>query len=375
MIKRFIIFLLLLQQVIYADFDYRVNNTNITLSENSYMYNYNRLRFIGDYKEGSFFGTVIADGVNYLGDSYINSNSFTYLKQSHSDTPFDTQTNFKEYGDGSIYSKIYRLYGGFEDEKNRIVVGVQNIFMGVGRIWTPTNLFNPKNSYAIESDEVFGVAAISYRRNIDDTSHITLVASQTEDNSFKYALRVKKLTNIGDIALNFVASDDVSMIGYEVEGDLFNTGIELRSEGAYIKNSIETKSGSQDIDYFQAIVGADYGFVNGLNIIVEALYSSDKFLYKEVVLNFSPNVLSSITYSHKYLGVSLNYSFNIFLDTSILYIESFNENSSRFISPSITYTLNDYNSFIFGAQIQNGDVDGEFGITKNRYYFKWSLSF
>jgi hypothetical protein len=32
------------------------------------------------------------------------------------------------------------------------ICSLQNISMGVGRIWTPTNSFNPKNIYALESD-------------------------------------------------------------------------------------------------------------------------------------------------------------------------------------------------------------------------------
>ena len=361
--------------MLYADFDHKVSNTNITVYENRYSYNYDRLRFEGNYKDDGFFSTLILDGVNYLGAEYTSSNEFRYLKELKSDTFFNTQTSFRSYEGGSLYAKIYRLYGGYEDRNNRIVAGLQNIVMGVGRIWTPTNLFNPKNFYAIESDEVFGVTALSYTRYLDETSHIAFVISQKEDKSFKYALRYKTLSDIGDVAFNFVSSDEVKMAGYEIEGDLLDTGIELRSEGAYIKKSIKTQNGVEEKKYFQAIAGADYAFVNGLNLIVEGLYSSNKFLYKEILLNFSSNVLSNITYSHKYLGVSLNYVFNIFLDASLLYIESFDGDSSRFIAPSFTYTLNDYNSFVAGAQIQNSNNSQEFGFSDNRYYFKWSLSF
>ena len=136
MIIKIKIFLLLLlfSNLVFAEMDYKIDNTNITISQDSKFYNYNRLRFRTDYIDDSFFATVIADGVNYLGDNYVKSDRFEYLKILHSDTPFKTQTNFKDYGDGSIYAKIYRLYGGYEDNDNRVVVGLQNISMGVGRI-------------------------------------------------------------------------------------------------------------------------------------------------------------------------------------------------------------------------------------------------
>lgn len=186
MLRKAVFLLLLFAHVLMADFDYSVNNSNFTISQGSEvlnsnkttMYNYDRLRFRGDYTNDGFFVTVIADGVNYYGEDYTNSTTFDYLKLQKSDTPFSTQTTFHDYHEGSAYAKLYRLYGGYEDEKNKVVVGIQNISMGVGRIWTPTNLFNPKNSYALEPDEVFGVAAVSYTRHLDDTSHVSVVASQ-----------------------------------------------------------------------------------------------------------------------------------------------------------------------------------------------------
>lgn len=376
MIKRVLFFLLLFVHSVYADFEYTVNNSNFTISQGSvlfgedktYIYNYNRLRFRGDYTDDGFFGTIIADGVNYFGDHYIDSDSFEYIQKIKSDTPFNTKTN-----DGPRYAKLYRLYGGYEDSQNRAVIGLQNISMGVGRIWTPTNIFNPKNSYALEPDEVYGVAAASYTRYMDGTSHLNIVASQRADNSFKYAARYKTLVRFVEIGIDAIISNDTKMAGYEIEGNLADTGIEVRSEGAYIEHSLTGTSDKKE--FFQAIAGADYGFKNGVTLVVEALYSSDKFSYQEIIQNFDSEIASNLVYSKLYTAISLSYSFNIFLDASLLYIESFEGKNSRFISPSLTYTLNDYNSFIVGAQILGGKSESEFGSNDNTYYFKWSLSF
>ncbi len=87
MTKKIIFFLFLFVHFVHADFDYTINNSNFTISQGSalsgedktYIYNYNRLRFRGDYADDGFFTTVIADGVNYLGDRYIDSESFEYI--------------------------------------------------------------------------------------------------------------------------------------------------------------------------------------------------------------------------------------------------------------------------------------------------------
>ncbi|MCW8954703.1 MAG: hypothetical protein OQK48_07130, partial [Sulfurimonas sp.] len=136
-----------------------------------------------------------------------------------------------------------------------------------------------------------------------------------------------------------------------------------------------TQAGEEKEDFFQGIIGADYGFQNGVTAVIEALYSSREFSYDEMALNLDSEIMSNLTSSHFYTGLTLSYSFNIFLDASLLYIESFNDKNSRFISPSLTYTLNDNNSFTLGAMIQNGDSGSEFGAVDNTYYFKWALSF
>lgn len=383
MLKKIVTVVWMLIYSLYADFDYTVDNTNFTISQGSifpnedktYVYNYNRLRFRGDYSDENLFSTIIADSVNYLGHDYVNSNSFEYVKRLEADVPFKTQTAFHDYYEGSTYAKLYRLYGGYEDDENRVVLGLQNITMGVGRIWTPTNLFNPKNTYALEPDETYGVAALSYTRHLNETSQISAVASQKADHSFKYAAKYKSFLEYGDVGINLIRSNDTKMVGYELEGDLSNTGVEVRSEGAYIQHDLKTVNTKEEKEFFQGILGADYGFENGVSIVAEALYSSEKFSYQELFLNLDSEILSNLVYSSLYTAVSLSYSFNIYLDGSLLYIESFNDKNSRFISPTLTYTLNDYNAFMLGAMVQNGPDGSEFGDLENLYYFKYSLSF
>ncbi|MFA6138409.1 MAG: hypothetical protein WC667_10000 [Sulfurimonas sp.] len=384
MVKKLLLCTALFPHLLFGDFDYRVSNTNFTLSQGSevpnsdktYLYNYDRLRVQTDYKEDSFFATAIADGVNYLGHDYVGSTSFAYQKEMHADTPFKTQTEFSDSHDRSSSAKLYRLYGGYEDRQNRVVVGVQNIQMGVGRIWTPTNLFNPKNIYALESDEVFGVAALSYVRHINETSDLGVVTSQKKENTQKYGARYKTFVAFADFALNIVSSDETKMAGFEIEGNLADTGVELRSEGGYIKNSLNTSMiTKEEREFFQGIVGADYGFVNGVTVVGELLYTSKKFSSTDKLLNLNSEILPNMVSSNFYTGITLSYSFNLFLDASLLYIESFSEKNSRFISPTLTYTLNDYNAFSVGAMVLSGAKESEFGSLQNSYYMKWSLSF
>ncbi|HHH19592.1 MAG TPA: hypothetical protein ENK86_03650 [Campylobacterales bacterium] len=360
--------ILVVPLMLCADVDTRIENSNFTLHPKESTYNYNRLRLRSDCTQGNFFGTLIGDGVNYYGKSFTDSVDFGYLKAQHADTPFQTQTPFKNYGDGQAYAKLYRLYGGYEDEQNRVVIGLQNIAMGVGRIWTPTNIFNPKNSYALEPDETFGVAAISYTRHLNGMSDLTIVSSQKEDESFKSALRYKAFVDVADIAVNLITSDDTHVIGYEIEGNLGDTGVEVRSEGAYIEHELTTDTAK----FTQMIIGADYGFENGVTLIGELLYSSKTFERNQLLFNLQSDILGNMVTSNAYGAVSLSKSFTIFLDGSVSCISSVDTPDTQFLSAALNYTLNDYHTFTLGALLYEGKQFEGMGDT---VYLRYGVSF
>ena len=386
-VERLLVGLFLFSALSQADLEHTVTNTNFTISQpavdprddTQYLYNYNRTRIRSDYTQGDYFMTFIGDGVNYLGHEYLISSSFAYLSSQDADTPFKTQSRAYDYYEGQLNFKLYRLYGGYEDGDNRVAVGLQNITMGVGRFWNPTNLFNPRNPYALEPDEVFGVAAVSYVRHINATTDLRVVVSQRADRSLKYAATLKGLLDYGDAALDVIYSDDTVMFGYELEANLAETGIELRSEGAYIVNSAVaggvSSAEAEESAFFQGIVGADYGFENGATLIIEALYSSETFSYEQLLANLGSEILPNMVLSNFYAAMSMSYTLNLFLDGSVSYIESFNEEHSRFISPLLSYTIDDYNTMSIGALIQSGSNSSEFGMFDNSYYLRYELSF
>ena len=148
-----------------AEHEYSFENSNFTLSSIPYesderlLYNYNRLRLNYKLKEDNWYLSFIGDIDNYYGEKYIQSSEYQFLRSIKSDTPFDIQTNAKDYGNGEVFGRIHRFNIGYADEKHNVVFGLQKISMGVGRIWTPTDLFNPRNPLALEPDQIYGAYA------------------------------------------------------------------------------------------------------------------------------------------------------------------------------------------------------------------------
>ncbi|WP_331861782.1 hypothetical protein [Sulfurovum sp.] len=354
--------------------DLTIENTNYTISKIPYtqdertLYNYNRLRLTDKIKEGNWFAQIIADIDNYYGETYLESFEYGFFRSIRADTPFEIETNAKNYGKGEVFGRIHRFYAGYGDAKHNLVFGLQKITMGVGRIWTPTDLFNPRNPLALEPDQIYGNFALSYTYALGELSQVMGVTAKREDDSYKYAGRIKGNVAIGDIALDLYTSNDAEMIAYEIEGNLFDTGIEWRSEGGYYKDKL------LDREFYQAILGADYGFVNGVTIMAEWLHSSKTYTADEIV-NYQKSSLGYNRHlSSDYLGASVHYDFNLLYSGALSVIHS-PEDQSSFISPLLTYSISDDASIAIGAMLYTGEDESEFGRAENSYYLRLKATY
>lgn len=356
-----------------AEFETKFENSNFALSSpldgtgEQELYNINRFRLTENLREGNWFATAIGDIKNILGYDTINSLSYKTASTIRSDTPFSTQTGTYDYTKGQMHAQLYRLYGGYTDEKQRISFGLQKVSMGVGRIWNPTDLFNPKNPLALEPDEVYGVFALAYSYAPSSLSQITAVVAQRADNSFKYAGRAKGYLGFADAAIDIVSADDVTMIGYELEGELLKSGIELRSEGGWFDDKLLQKQ------FFQGLIGADYAFENSLMLIGEWLHTSRTFDH-ELQLRTPSGASSNLVRARDYLGLSCGYQFDPLLYGTLSTIMSADDRSF-YMGPLLRYSLDDDMTLGIGAMFYGGKNDTEFGALGQTYYVNIKVTF
>lgn len=364
---------LLMLNVLGLESQRTFENSNFTLSSpidgtgQQELYNINRFRFTQHLRDGNWFGTAIGDIKNTLGYDTIHSPSYQAASTVRSDTPFSTQTGTYDYTEGEMYAQLYRLYGGYGDEKQRISLGLQKVSMGVGRIWNPTDMFNPKNPLTLEPDEVYGVFALAYTYSPSSLSQITAVAAQRADHSFKYAGRVKGYLGTADAAIDVVHANDVAMVGYELEGELFHSGIELRSEGGWFDDKLLHKQ------FFQGLIGADYAFENSLTLVGEWLHSSKTFEY-ELQHQIPSGAVNNLVRSHDYMGIGINYQFTPLLYGTLSTITSMDD-GSFYIGPIVSYSLEDDISVTFGSMLYGGKSGSEFGNLGQTYYVNLKITF
>ncbi len=111
---------------------------------------------------------------------------YHYLRSINADTPFDIETSAKAYENGEVFGRVHRLNVGYADEKHHMVFGLQKISMGVGRIWTPTDLFNPRNPLALNLTRLWYLCTLLYLCS-RILSEVMGVVAKRHDHSYKYA--------------------------------------------------------------------------------------------------------------------------------------------------------------------------------------------
>lgn len=373
MTKVAVIGALLCVSVLAVDFEKTIENSNFTLyaplegTGSSRLYNTDRFRLNAHIREGNWFATAIGDLKNILGRDTINSISYQSLSAVRSDTPFSTKSGTSNYTEGEVYAQLYRFYGGYADEKQRFTAGLQKVSMGVGRIWNPTDLFNPKNPLALEPDEVYGVYALSYTYSPSSLSQISAVAAERNDKRMKYAGRIKGYLGFADAAVNAVSADDVSMIGYELEGELFDTGVELRSEGGWFDDKLLSQQ------FFQGLIGADYAFENSLMLIGEWLHTSHTF-ERELLQRLPSGAPNNLVRSRDYAALSVGYQFDPLLYGTMSTIISADD-GSFYTGPLLRYSLSDDMTLGVGAMFYGGANGTEFGAFGQTYYVHFKVTF
>ncbi len=285
------------------EINYAIDNTNIITSTKEEIKNYNRLRL-----------------------------DLTLEDKEYDNSSVKLITDTDNYG-----ISIYRGYFKYVDDKHLLSIGTQRIPFGVGRIWNPIDIFNPIDSNSIETGERKGTESIRYEYAINSVSNLDITYSKE-----KSSLRIKSYLDISDVALIVLNDDELNqdIIGYEIEGQLLQSGIELRSEGGYFKDK------KLDDTFYKYIIGAEYGFENSLTILGEYKYESQT--------------------KSDYFGSTISYNLNTLTYLNILAIKNLDD-KSYIISPNLGYSLSDEMTLSIGMF--------DYNIDRSYYFMKLFMQF
>ena len=255
----------------------------------------------------------------------------------------------------SLYQKHFNLR-----------IGKQQIALGTGYAWNPTDIYNDKNILD-PTYEKRGVNAVKFEIPFSSEGMITSIASigkNWEETTksvhlkqflFGYDLEIsyarRKHSSFDYYAMN-ENLEDRYLFGFSFSGALM--GIGIWSETAFNK-----MSGSDD--YYQGIIGADFTFENGLYLMSEYYYNElgqqdeNDYEFTDWMNLFADG--TNLGRDYLYLGES--YSLAELIEWSNYIIVNLNDKSFTY-TPWLSFSLNDNVDFDLTANIPYGNDDSEF---------------
>lgn len=243
-----------------------------------------------------------------------------------------------------------------------VVIGRQRISWGTGRIWNPTDLFNPLNPTSFAKIEKDGVDAIASKIFLGEFTDVTFVINPQKNSHGNGGGRFR--TNFREFDLSFVGGvyDDRTVIGSDFAGNVLKAGV--RGEGIL---SMATHNSSDR--FVKYILGIDYQFTPELYLLSEYHYngegSADRMLYD------LPRLVKGdiLNLGRDYFAFSGSYLVHPLVTASATIMANLND-GSRFHSMTVSYSVSEDWTVALGGQLVEGDEMDEYWYYPNSLFLK-----
>ncbi|MCD4819975.1 MAG: hypothetical protein K8S23_14925 [Candidatus Cloacimonetes bacterium] len=352
-------------------FGYYENQTTSVLNNKPDFLSYNKLRldfakeissdisFNSNLVFQTYHGKTSICLLDYLTNELLNSYSqeigisIDDLKQSY--TIKSEDEIFLDNAFLSLYQKHFNLRSG-----------KQQIALGTGYAWNPTDIYNAKNIFD-PTYEKRGVNALKLEIPFTSEGMISSIVAIGENwEETTKSVHLKLFLFSYDFELSYARHqhnwidyysmnqniEDRDLFGFSFSGALF--GIGIWSETAFNKMS-------DSDDYYQGIIGADFTFENGLYLMSEYYYNG---LGKQNENDYQfANWMSLFTdgtnLGRDYLYLGESYSIGELIEWSNYIIVNLNDKSFTY-TPWLSFSLNDNVDFYLTANIPYGNDNSEF---------------
>jgi len=263
---------------------------------------------------------------------------------------------------------IDRLYYRHDFNFIEITAGRQRVAWGTGRVWNPTDFFNPINPAAFAKIEKDGVDAFLAKINMGNFTDLSLVYNPAEKwrvNNFGYRFR----TNFSEFDVSATGGffNQRILIGGDFAGNFFGGGI--RGEGILSMAKADVHDA-----FVKYIAGIDYQFSPRFYALAEYHYNgegkSDKEDYdierlgEGKILNVGRNYLTfqGSYLLHPLVTATAGWTMNI-------------DDMSNYINFLISCSVSDEIAISAGGQTFFGEKLSEFWYYPSGIYLKGDVFF
>jgi hypothetical protein len=280
---------------------------------------------------------------------------------------FDLRWTIAESDHYAVIHFIDRLVYRQRLPAGELAVGRQRISWGTGRIWNPTDLFNPINPVNFAKIEKDGADAVSAKLFLGTLSDVQAVWNPAGNAPANYGARFRSHVETFDFSLLGGYFDSSPVAGFDMAGDLGESGV--RAEFLY--SGLFTSDAEQ---YAKLIVGADHQFTPEFYGLVEyhfnGLGTSDRDAY-DIEGLFGGTVLNV---ARHYVAGMASYLVHPLVTVSLMGTVNLND-ASQFYSATATCSAADELVLGAGVQLFAGGVGDEFWYYPFTTYFKLDFYF
>lgn len=255
-----------------------------------------------------------------------------------------------------LYFKQFFDWGEF-------VLGRQVIAWGVGRVWQPTDLFNPINPANFAKLERDGSDALSGKIYLGDFTDMEFVVNFREMiKDYNYGTRFRTNYEGYDLTGMLGYFDQRVVLGGDFAGNLFDAGV--RGEAIY---SFE-RNDSTDA-YVRFIIGADYQFTGEFYAMIEYQYNGEGTNNKDEYLYYFERLMKGEIQNigQNYIAIMSSYQIHPLVGTSLTNITNLGDGSGML---GISGTYNMYQDFNIGlgTMFFYGGEGGEYSLYPTAIY-------
>ena len=258
-----------------------------------------------------------------------------------------------------------------------IVIGRQAISWGVGRLWTPADLFVSFSPVEIDREFKPGIDAVRAKIPLGQFSQLEAVYTAFDKNFRTHDIGLRAQTSVQDYDVGMMIGKfrHDFVIGPFFDGEVKGAGI--RGEFTYTRNTAGKLRERRT--FFRAVSNVDYRFANGLYGLLEYYYNG----FGETEPEAYPRLLGSerlrrgeiFNLGRHYLGAVFEYEFHPLVHGTFFGQWNILDNSGL-IGPLLNVSLSDEVDlrlgmyFPFGSEFVFPRIRSEFGLYPRVYYLQ-----
>jgi opacity protein-like surface antigen len=197
--------------------------------------------------------------------NYLSTQQYALSKDRAPPTSLDLARDYVTRDNLVARHRLYRATASWAAASADVKVGRQRVALGTGQFWSPLDLINPIDPTRLERDYRAGVDAMLVERKVGALARL--------DGVYAPATERSKAIAAGYAHGNLRGTDYSLLIGTFRGDDAIGADFSSSTGGLGFRGEATMTNPAQGRQYGRALLGADYGFPNTLNLTAELYYN------------------------------------------------------------------------------------------------------